>query len=264
LIRTIGYSDTFLYSGIVSGIVILIAALFLDNPAQGAVPTAGVAKAKIRRHNEEFNSLEMLKCPQFYVLFAMMLAIGIGGLMVTAQVGTVASTLKVGATALGIAVTLNPLFNGGGRIFWGWVSDSMGRERTMFVAFTLQAIFMASVLYVGRISAIGFVVLMALIYFTWGELYVLFPALLTDLFGARNSATNYSILYSTKGFASIFAGGLAAELFEKTGTWNYAFWGSAALALCSALSALAILKWMPLPKKQTALAPDAVRVEGVV
>jgi len=261
LIRTIGYVDTFFYSGIVAGIVILAAALFLQNPAPGEVPAAVAAKARVRRHSEEFTPGEMLKTPQFYVLYAMMLMIGIGGLMVTAQVGPVANTLKVGATALTVALSLNPLFNGGGRIFWGWVSDHMGRERTMFVAFGLQAVFMASVLAVGRLSEIGFVVLMALIYFTWGELYVLFPAMLTDLFGARNSATNYSILYSTKGVASILAGGLAATLFESTGSWNVAFYGSAGLALCSALGAIFVMR-MPLPKKHTALAPEPVRAQG--
>jgi OFA family oxalate/formate antiporter-like MFS transporter len=87
------------------------------------------------------------------------------------------------------------------------------------------------------------------VFFTWGELYVLFPAVLTDMYGAKNSAANYSLLYSTKGLASILAGGLAALLFEGTGTWDYAFYGSAVLALCSALAALGLRK-MSLPKKQ--------------
>jgi hypothetical protein len=98
---------------------------------------------------------------------------------------------------------------------------------------------------------------MALVFLTWGELYVLFPAVLTDTFGSRHAASNYSMLYSTKGLASILAGGLAAQLFEKTGTWDYAFYGSAALALCSAVAAIGLRK-MPLPKKQERV--EAVRV----
>jgi MFS transporter, OFA family, oxalate/formate antiporter len=89
---------------------------------------------------------------------------------------------------------------------------------------------------------------MALVFLTWGELYVLFPAVLADMFGARHAASNYSFLYSTKGLASILAGGLAALLFERTGSWDYAFYGSAVLALLAALGAIG-LRGMPLPKK---------------
>ena len=71
-----------------------------------------------------------------------------------------------------------------------------------------------------------------------------------DMFGARNAASNYSFLYSTKGVASILAGGLAAKLFESTGSWNYAFYASAGLALLSAIAALG-LRRMPLPRKRT-------------
>lgn len=259
LIRTIDYQTTFVYTGIVLAIVVILAGQFLQYPPGDFAATAPPAKPKIRKHNEEFNSWEMLRTPQFYVLYVMMLMIGIGGLMATAQVAPVARNFKVGATALAIALSLNPIGNGVGRICWGWVSDRMGRERTMFLAFALQSIFLVSVVTVGRTSDVWFVISMALVFLTWGELYVLFPALLTDMFGSRHAASNYSMLYSTKGVASILAGGLAAQLFEKTGTWDYAFYGSAVLALCSAVAAFGILR-MPLPKKpQRQEAPSYAR-----
>jgi OFA family oxalate/formate antiporter-like MFS transporter len=205
----------------------------------------------VRRHAEEFTIVEMLRAPHFYMLYIMMLMIVVGGLMVTAQLAPVASNFGVGAAALTIALTLNPLTNGGGRIFWGWVSDHLGRENTMFVAFSLQAASLVGVATLGRTSEIWFVALMAMVFFTWGELHTLFPAVLADIFGARNSSANYSILYTTKGVSAIVAGGLAATLFEKTGSWNGAFFGSAALALGSALGAL-VLRMMPLPTKQAA------------
>jgi OFA family oxalate/formate antiporter-like MFS transporter len=93
-----------------------------------------------------------------------------------------------------------------------------------------------------------FVILMVMVFLSWGELYVLFPAVLADLYGSKNSALNYSFLYSAKGFASLLGGGIAATLFEKTGTWNYAFFGSAALALLSALMSLYVRR-IPLPQK---------------
>ena len=99
---------------------------------------------------------------------------------------------------------------------------------------------------------------MVLVFLTWGELYVLFPAVLADLYGSKNSALNYSFLYSAKGFASLLGSGIAATLFEKTGTWNYVFFGSAALALVSALMALYVRK-LPLPHKQPA--PEALTAQ---
>jgi len=264
-IRTEGYRATFLHTGITLGILIVIAGQFLRYPPMGfiAAPPPGVAP-QIRRQSEQFNSLEMLRTHQFYVLFVMMLMIGIGGLMATAQVAPVARTLKVGATALAIALSLNPLANGVSRFCWGCVSDWVGRERTMTIAFSLQAIFLASVVTLGRRGDVWFVVTMVFVFLTWGELYVLFPATLADIFGARHAASNYSFLYVTKGVASILAGGLAAQLFEKTGSWNAAFYGSAALALCSAIAALG-LRRMPLPRKspQLAVAASATDTGGL-
>jgi OFA family oxalate/formate antiporter-like MFS transporter len=249
LIRTMGYQSTFLFTGAILGAFILISGQFLKYPPMGFVPAPPPeSQPRIRRQTEQFTSPEMLRTHQFYVLFVMMLIVGIGGLMATAQVAPVARNFKVSATALAVALSLNPLGNGASRFVWGWVSDSLGRERTMAIAFTLQSIFLASVVTLGRLGDVWFVVTMALVFLTWGELYVLFPAVLADTFGAKHAASNYSFLYTTKGLASILAGGLAAQLFEKTGSWNYAFYGASALALCSALAAMG-LRQMPLPRR---------------
>jgi OFA family oxalate/formate antiporter-like MFS transporter len=197
----------------------------------------------------------MLRTPQFYVLYAMMLMMGIGGLMVTAQVAPVAGSLKIGAAMLTLALTLNPLANGVGRVFWGWVSDHVGREWTMIVAFAIQSVSLLSVLTLGRLSEVWFVVCLSLVFFSWGEIYALFPPAAADFFGAKNSSSNYSFLYSSKGVASIVGGGLAALLFEKTGTWNTAFYGSAVLALGASLLGF-VLRAMPLPSKHVSEAAE--------
>jgi MFS transporter, OFA family, oxalate/formate antiporter len=248
LIRTIGYSDTFFWTGISHGALIILAGLVLVNPPAGYRVAAAAVKPKVRRHNLEFTYTEMLRTPQFYFLFIAMLSIGIGGLMVTAQLKPVATNFKIADVALTVALVLTPLANGSSRILWGWVSDYLGREGAMFTAFLLQAIFLVAATTLGRTGDAIFVVLMVLVFLTWGELYVLFPAVLADLYGSKNSAHNYSFLYSAKGFASLMGSGIAATLFEKTGTWNYAFFGSAALALVSALMALYVRR-MPLPQK---------------
>jgi MFS transporter, OFA family, oxalate/formate antiporter len=248
LIRVIGYSDTFLWTGISHGVLILLSGLVLVNPPANYRVAAAAVKPKVRRHDLDFTYTEMLRTPQFYFLFLAMMSVGIGGLMVTAQLKPVATNFKVADVALTVALILTPLANGSSRLLWGWVSDYLGRERTMFTAFVLQAIFLVAATTLGRTGDAIFVVLMVLVFLTWGELYVLFPAVLADLYGSKNSALNYSFLYSAKGFASLLGGGLAATLFEKTGTWNYAFFGSAALALLSALMALYVRR-IPLPQK---------------
>jgi OFA family oxalate/formate antiporter-like MFS transporter len=248
LIRTIGYSDTFFWTGISHGALIILAGLVLVNPPSNYKVAAAAVKPKVRRHDLDFNCWEMLRTPQFYFLFVAMLMIGIGGLMVTAQLKPVATDFKIGAAALTVALILTPLANGSSRLLWGWASDYLGRERTMFTAFLLQAVFLLAATTLGRSGDVKWVVLMVLVFLTWGELYVLFPALLADFYGSKNSALNYSFLYSAKGFASLLGSGIAATLFEKTGTWNYAFIGSAVLALLSALMALFVRR-IPLPQK---------------
>lgn len=260
ILHTRPYSAVFLYSGILQGLVILCAAQLLSNPGADFAPLRAISSKSatlVRRHSEQFNSIEMLKTPHFYMLYLMMLMMGIGGLMVTAQVAPVASSLKIGAAALTLTVTLNSVANGLARLFWGWVSDHIGRERAMIVAFTLQSVALMSVLTVGRLSTGAFVACVFFVFFTWGEIYALFPPAAADFFGAANSSSNYSFLYSSKGVASIVAGGLAALLYEKSGSWNAAFYGSAALALCAALLGLA-LRAMPLPQKPAPALPEVV------
>jgi OFA family oxalate/formate antiporter-like MFS transporter len=252
VIRVENYRAAFLYTGIAQGFLIFCAAQFLINPAPNDPQIAGKkagSKYKLRSHAEQFTSLEMLKTPQFYVLYFMMLMMGIGGLMVTAQVSSVGDALGIGKIALTLAITINLLANGSGRIFWGWVSDHIGRERTMITAFSLQALALMSVLRLGRHNPAGFIVCLGLVFFTWGEIYSLFPAISADFFGGRNASSNYSILYSSKGAAAFPAGWLAAWLFEKTGTWTVVFYGSATLAFLAAVMAVGLIA-MPLPSKQ--------------
>jgi MFS transporter, OFA family, oxalate/formate antiporter len=251
LIGTIGYSSTFLWTGISHGALIVLSGLVLVNPPADYKVVAAAAKPNVRRQNLDFTYAEMLRTPQFYFLFFAMLSLAIGGLMVTAQLKPVATNFHIGATALTVALVLTPLANGFSRILWGSVSDYLGRERTMFTAFLLQAIFLLAATTLGRTSDAAWVALIVFVFLTWGELYVLFPAVLADLYGSKNSALNYSFLYSAKGFAALLGGGLAATLFEKTGSWDYAFFASAALALLAAVMALYVRR-LPLPQKSQA------------
>ena len=247
IIHAQDYRAAFLYTGIGQGLMIILAAQFLGNPAK--VQTTTTTRVRVRTLGEDFNSLEMLRTPHFYMMFAMAVMMGIGGLMATAQVGPMSKTLKYSAAILTLSLTINPLANGGGRLFWGWVSDTLGRERTMIIAFLLQAVILVSVATIGKASPVSFIITIALVFFTWGEVYSLFPSVCADFFGAKNASSNYSFLYAAKGVASIMGGGLAAKLFEKTGSWDYGFYTCAVLALCSSVLAFRLGR-MPLPRKQ--------------
>jgi len=257
VIRIQDYKAAFLYTGIVQGLLIIVAAQIVGGSGVPPAVAATVAKPKARSHGYNFNSAEMLRTPHFYVLYLAMLMMGIGGLMVTANASAVGKSLGIGSAFITTALSLNAVANGAGRFFWGWVSDHLGRERTMVIAFLLQSVFLASVLTVGKMSGPLFIISLALVFFTWGEVYSIFPSVTADFFGAKNASSNYSFMYSTKGVASIVGGGIAALLFERTGSWNAVFYGSAVLALFSAFIAFALRK-MPLPSKQEQPEPAPV------
>jgi len=259
------YRAAFLYTGIAQAVVIFCVAQILINPDPNDPEIAGKkqqSRFKLRSHAEQFTSVEMLQTPQFYALYAIMLMMGVGGLMATAQVSSVAGTLGIAKAVLASAVIINLLANGSGRIFWGWVSDNIGRERTMIVAFLIQALALVSVLRLGRNSPAGFITCLAIVFFTWGEIYSIFPAVSADFFGGRNASSNYSLLYSSKGMSAILAGGLAALIFEKSGSWTVVFYGSATLAFLAAIMSFGLIA-MPLPTKGQQVSPAAATVKSV-
>jgi len=254
IIHAHGYRTAFLVTGIGQGLVIMAVAQILRHPGLEFARThAAIRKSvssRTRRNPAQFSTVEMLHTPQFYLLYLMFVLMATGGLLVTAQAGPLAREWGISRTALTAALAFDRIANGASRVTWGWISDHIGRETTMSIAFMLQAACLFSVLAVGPWSGTMFTVTLVLTFFTWGEVFSLFPSLVGDYFGANHSSSNYSFLYSAKGVASIIGGGLAAVLFEKFGSWSAAFYGSAMLALISGLLAL-VLKRVPLPLKAT-------------
>lgn len=232
IIANQGYREAFFWTGVGQGAVIFLVAQFLRHPPHAA--PAASAKRTTAVSKPQFSTAEMVRTPHFYVMYAMFIMMAIGGLMVTAQAGPMAASWGLSTAALTLAASVSPLANAASRIFWGWASDKIGREKSMIIAFVLQAAALLLVLGVGHLSAIWFATTLVLVYFTWGEIYSLFPSLVGDYFGSRNATSNYAVMYTAKGAASIVGGGLAALLFEQFGSWSAAFYGSAALALIAA------------------------------
>jgi OFA family oxalate/formate antiporter-like MFS transporter len=231
IIANSGYRTAFIRTGIVQGTMILLAAQFLRHPKHEDTPKVASATAVGKR---QFTTLEVLRTPQFYAMYLAFVLMAIGGLLVTANAGPISKSWGLPAAALTLAATLSPLANGASRITWGWVSDRLGREQTMIVAFVLQAVALWMVVQFGSRSSAWFSTTLVLVYFTWGEVYSLFPAMSADYFGARNATSNYAVLYSAKGVASIFGAWVGAKLYEGTGSWTTGFYVSAVMALVAA------------------------------
>jgi OFA family oxalate/formate antiporter-like MFS transporter len=236
-----GYQAAFISTGIVQGVAIVAVAQFLRHPPADAAtasnPAAGGASQLGRRH---YTTAEMLRTPQFYVLYTMFVLMATGGLLVTANAGPIAQSWGYTAAALTLAASLSPIANGASRICWGWASDRIGRETAMVVAFVLQAVCLILVLAVGQISGRWFAVTLVLVYFTWGEIYSLFPATAADYFGTRHATSNYAVLYTAKGVASIIGSWVGALLFERFGSWSVGFYGSAVMAMIAAAMAVGL------------------------
>jgi OFA family oxalate/formate antiporter-like MFS transporter len=233
MIASSGYQSTFLATGALQGTVILIVAQFLRHPpAEAASPKPAAGATQLGRR--QFTTLEMMRTPQFFAMYIAFVLMSVGGLLVTANAGPMARSWGFSAATLTLAATLTPLANGGARVFWGWVSDRLGRENTMIIAFVLQALCLYAVAAFGQQSPALFVITLVLVYFTWGEIYSLFPATAGDYFGTKHATSNYAVLYTAKGAASIFGGWVGAMLYEQSGSWAMGFYGSVVMALVAA------------------------------
>jgi OFA family oxalate/formate antiporter-like MFS transporter len=219
LITSSGYQTAFIEWGIIQGVVVVFAALFLKAPPPGwlpktwrSVPGADLAVKK-RQSVGDFTPGQMAATPQFWLMYLMMAMVATGGLMAVAQLNPMATDFKVakvpvsliGLTmpALVFALSADRLVNGFCRPFWGWVSDHIGREGTMTLAFGLEAVAIFTLLqFAGH--PLLFVILSAFTFFGWGEIFSLFPATCGDFFGRKYATANYGFLYTAKGTASMF------------------------------------------------------------
>ncbi|MEW6640134.1 MAG: oxalate/formate MFS antiporter [Pseudomonadota bacterium] len=246
MIKSSGYQPTLVTFGLILGAVGALAALGLREPAAGEVEAAApVAAAGV----PDVPPRAMLKTPVFWLMFAMMTMMSTGGLMVISQFAAfsksfgVADTLVLGLAALPFALTFDRITNGLTRPFFGWVSDRIGRETTMLIAFLLEAAAIFLLLQF-RDNAALFVLLSGVVFFGWGEIFSLFPSTLTDTFGTRHATTNYGFLYMAQGIGSVLGGPVAAMIYVAGGSWMPVFALIIAMDVITALLAFFVLKPM--------------------
>jgi MFS transporter, OFA family, oxalate/formate antiporter len=226
MIASIGYADTFFWFALGQGGIIFVLAWLLRSPTPGEVPSGSAVK--VLQSKTSSTPGQMLRSPIFWLLYLMFVLVSASGLMVAAQIALIAKDYGVaqtvvlfGATTLIVSGVIDNLANGGARPFFGWVSDQIGREYTMAIAF------MAGGLAYWLLGTAGttpwtFVICAALIFFTWGEIFSLFPSTCTDMFGPKYATTNTSLLYTAKGL-SAFVVPLANVLKDYTGSWHGVF-----------------------------------------
>jgi OFA family oxalate/formate antiporter-like MFS transporter len=251
MLKSAGLTHTLQIFGVIIGVVGIVAAIGLRTPdVDGALlATPEAASVVVPKSKINFSPSEMLKSPVFWLLFGMMTMMSTGGLMVISQMGAfakdfgVSTVLVFGLAALPLALTLDRVTNGLTRPFFGWVSDRIGREKTMALAFVLEGC--AVLLWLAmRENALAFVLLSGLVFFGWGEIFSLFPSTLTDTFGPLHATTNYGFLYIAQGVGSVLGGPVAAWMHSYFNSWLPVFYLVAGLDIFTGLLAILVLRPM--------------------
>jgi len=260
VIDSYGYASAFLWFGIAQGVILLFVAQTMRGPTPGTV-LPSVVSAAVPQSTRSYASMEVLRSPAFWLLYVMFVAVSASGLMATAQLAPIAkdfglsdTAILFGATTLSVALVVDNVMNGLARPFFGALSDRIGREYTMALAFTLGALSYWLLALFGT-SPWTFVICAALIFFTWGEIFSLFPSTCTDLFGTKYATANSMMLYTAKG-TSAFLVPFANVLKSATGSWEAVFLAAAAMNIVVVL--LALFALMPIRARHHRLTAPAI------
>jgi OFA family oxalate/formate antiporter-like MFS transporter len=263
MIASAGYESTFFWFGLGQGAIVFMLAWLLRAPEPGEL--AATAPPKIPVSARSYSPGEILVSPIFWVLYIMFVIVAASGLMATAQIALIARDYNVanlvligGASALSVALIVDNVCNGLARPLFGWVSDHIGREYTMAIAFALGALSYWLLGSAGG-SPWAFVVFAALIFLTWGEIYSLFPSTCTDSFGPKFATVNLSLLYTAKG-AAAFLVPVANLIKASTGSWHMVFVITAIMNFIVVGIALFVLK----PMRARATARENGHMQGAL
>jgi len=249
MIVSSGYPSAFFTFGIGQGAIVFILAFFLRKPQRAMPPKR--KQLNLPQSKIDYAPPQVLRTPIFWVMYLVFVMVAAGGLMTAAQIAPIAKDFNIANTPVGLlglqmaaltfAISLDRIFDGFGRPFFGWISDIIGREHTMFIAFSTAAAMLLTLSVVGG-NAVVFVLATAIYFGVFGEIYSLFPATSGDTFGAKFAATNNGMLYTAKGTAALLVP-LASLIAEHFG-WQAVFVIAVALNALAALLALSVIKPM--------------------
>ncbi len=215
LIEMQGITQTFLILGIVLGAVVCLGAMLLKNPPLKPANASSVSC--------EVGPRQMLSNTRFWTLWIMFAFSAAAGLMVIGNLATFAKLSfttvhgmdKAAAASLAaLAVGALAIFNGAGRILAGWLSDRIGRQKTMLTMFGLQAILLWTVLFSSGLSPWALFASMALIGLCFGANFSLFPSATADFFGTKNMGVNYGLVFTAYGFGGILGPQVMAYMLD--------------------------------------------------
>lgn len=245
MIETSGFQQTFFFFGLLQGGLAFVAAWFLRSPKAGEVK----ASDKLNQSRRDYTLKEALNTKLFWLMLLMFTCVVTGGMMAVAQLGVIAQDLGVKEfkvnlyfftmAALPLALMLDRVMNGISRPMFGWISDHIGREKTMVIAFTLEGLGIIALGYFGH-NPWAFLILSGVVFLAWGEVYSLFSALAGDAFGTKHIGKIYGVLYCAKGIGALFVP-VGNLLMEATGTWSSVLYTVAAMDLFAAFLAVTLL-----------------------
>jgi MFS transporter, OFA family, oxalate/formate antiporter len=249
LLEDAGHQQALVRYGLIFIAVGVLAAQGLRSPRSPAVHSASHESLRHRSQGPELSPSQMLRTPIFWLMFVMMTMMSTAGLMVTSQIAAftrdfgMADAIVFGLPLLPLALSVDRVMNGLTRPFFGWLSDQIGRENTMVIAFTLEGTAMTLWLLTRSHPAL-FVIMSGVVLFGWGEIFSLFPSTLTDTYGTKYATTNYGFLYMAQGVGSVLGGPVAALLHDAYGSWMPVFAIIIAMNFATALLAGLMLKPM--------------------
>lgn len=248
MIETSGFQQAFLFFGVMQGALAFAAAWFLRSPSGQEAR----ASSKIAQSKRDYTLKEALNTKLFWLMLLMFTCVVTGGMMAVAQLGVIAQDLGVKhfkvdlyfvtMAALPLALMLDRIMNGISRPLFGWVSDHIGREKTMVIAFTLEGLGIIALGYFGH-NPWAFLILSGVVFLAWGEVYSLFSALAGDAFGTKHIGKIYGVLYCAKGLGALFVP-VGNLMMEATGTWSTVLYTVAGLDLFAAMLAIVALRPM--------------------
>jgi OFA family oxalate/formate antiporter-like MFS transporter len=246
MIASSGFQHTFLFFGIMQGTVAFIAAWFLRSPKATEVN----ASPMLAQATRDYTLTEAMKTRLFWLMFIMFILVVTGGMMAVAQLGVIATDLGVKEfkvdlyffvmASLPLALMLDRIMNGVSRPLFGWISDHIGRQKTMVIAFSLEAVGITALGCFGS-DPYAFLILSGVVFLAWGEVYSLFSALAGDAFGTRHIGKIYGVLYMAKGVGALLVP-VGNLLMEETGTWSTVLFVVAAMDLTAVVLAIVLLR----------------------